>query len=76
MWLVSLGPKAKLQQVMMTVAQKVAFELVPIDGPIGGFPDAHATAAALAEAIAALPGLEREGCCCLADGSRRRAARA
>ena len=24
-WLVSLGPKAKLQQVMMTVAQKVPF---------------------------------------------------
>ena len=59
-WLVSLGPKAKLQQVMMTVAQKAAFELVAIDGPIGGFPDAHATAAALAEAIAALPGLDRE----------------
>lgn len=58
-WLVSLGPKAKLQQVMMTVAQKVAFELAPIDGPIGGFPDAHATAAVLAEAIAALPGLDR-----------------
>jgi electron transfer flavoprotein beta subunit len=59
-WLVSLGPKAKLQQVMMTVAQKVSFELVPIDGPIGGFTDAHATAAALAEAIAAIPGLDRE----------------
>ncbi len=58
LWLVSLGPKAKLQQVMMTVAQKAAFELVPIDGPIGGFPDAHATAAVLAEAIAALPGLD------------------
>ena len=56
----SLGPKAKLQQVMMTVGQKAAFELVPIDGPIGGFPDAHSTAAALAEAIAALPGLDRE----------------
>jgi electron transfer flavoprotein beta subunit len=59
-WLLSLGPKAKLQQVMMTVAQKVAFELVPIDGPIGGFTDAHATAAVLAETIAALPGLDRE----------------
>ena len=59
LWLVSLGPKAKLQQVMMTVAQKVAFELVPIDGPIGGFPDAHATAAVLAETIEALPGLDR-----------------
>jgi electron transfer flavoprotein beta subunit len=59
LWLVSLGSKAKLQQVMMTVAQKVAFELVPIDGPIGGFPDAHSTAAVLAETIAALPGLDR-----------------
>lgn len=59
-WLVSLGPKAKLQQVMMTVAQKVPFELVAIDGPIGGFTDAHSTAAVLAEAIAAIPGLDRE----------------
>ena len=59
LWLVSLGPKAKLQQVMMTIAQKVAFELVPVDGPIGGFTDAHATAAALADAIAAIPGLDR-----------------
>jgi electron transfer flavoprotein beta subunit len=57
-WLVSLGPKAKLQQVMMTVAQKVPFELVPVDGPIGGFTDAHATAAVLADAIAAIPGLD------------------
>jgi electron transfer flavoprotein beta subunit len=59
LWLVSLGPKAKLQQVMMTVAQKVAFQLVPVDGPIGGFPDAHSTAAVLAEAINALPGLDK-----------------
>jgi electron transfer flavoprotein beta subunit len=58
-WLVSLGPKAKLQQVMMTVGQKAAFELVPIDGPIGGFGDAHSTAASLAETISALPGLDR-----------------
>lgn len=59
LWLVSLAPKAKLQQVMMTVAQKVAFELVAIDGPIGGFPDAHAAAAVLADTISALPGLDR-----------------
>ncbi len=59
-WLVSLGPKAKLQQVMMSVAQKVSFELVPVDGPIGGFADAQATATVLAEVIAAIPGLERE----------------
>jgi electron transfer flavoprotein beta subunit len=57
-WLISLGPKAKLQQVMMTVAQKASFELVPIDGPIGGFPDAHSTAAALADTIQSLPGLD------------------
>jgi len=59
LWLVSLGPKAKLQQVMMTIAQKVAFELVPIEGPIGGFPDAHATAKALASTIEAIAGLDR-----------------
>ena len=59
-WLVSLGPKAKLQQVMMTIAQKVPFELVPVDGPIGGFSDAHATAAVLSEAIGAIPGLDRQ----------------
>lgn len=58
-WLVSLGPKAKLQQVMMTVAQKVPFELVALDGPASGFTDAAETAAALAEAIQALPGLDR-----------------
>jgi electron transfer flavoprotein beta subunit len=58
-WLVSLGPKAKLQQVMMAVGQKVPFELVALDGPAGGFVDAHETAAALADAIKALPGLDR-----------------
>jgi len=58
-WLVSLGPKAKLQQVMMAVGQKVPFELVALDGPAGGFVDAHETAAALAEAVQGLPGLDR-----------------
>lgn len=58
LWLVSLGPKAKLQQVMMTVAQKVNFELVAIDSPGAGFADAHATAAALADAIATISGLD------------------
>jgi len=59
LWLVSLAPKAKLQQVMMTVAQKVKFELVPIDGPLGGFTDAHSVAAALADAIQSIPDLDR-----------------
>lgn len=58
-WLVSLGPKAKLQQVMMTVAQKVPFALVALDGPAHGFTDAAETAAALAAAIASIPGLDR-----------------
>jgi electron transfer flavoprotein beta subunit len=42
-WLVSLGPRAKLQQVMMAVGQK----------------DAHETAAALAEAVKSIQGLDR-----------------
>ncbi|HUB34065.1 MAG TPA: hypothetical protein VMA31_13585 [Bryobacteraceae bacterium] len=57
-WLVSLGPKAKLQQVMMTVAQKAAFEFVAVDGPAGGFTEAHDVAAALADAVRAIPGLD------------------
>lgn len=58
-WLVSLGPKAKLQQLMMTVAQRAPFELVALDGPAGGFTDAHETAIALADAIQQIEGLER-----------------
>jgi electron transfer flavoprotein beta subunit len=58
-WLVSLGPKAKLQQVMMTIAQKVSFELVPIDGPASGFADAHALAAVLADRIQSIPSFDR-----------------
>jgi electron transfer flavoprotein beta subunit len=58
-WLVSLGPKAKLQQVMMTVAQKVPFEFVPLDGPASGFADSFDTAAALAAAIDGIAGLDR-----------------
>lgn len=58
-WLVSLGAKAKLQQVLMTIAQKVSFELVAIDAAVGGFADAHATAAALADAIEAIPSLDK-----------------
>jgi len=58
-WLVSLGPKAKLQQVMMTIAQKVPFELVALDGPASGFSDSFETAAALAGAIGGIAGLDR-----------------
>jgi electron transfer flavoprotein beta subunit len=58
-WLVSLGPKAKLQQLMMSIAQKVTFELVVLDGPAGGFSDPCEVAAVLAGAIEAIPGLDR-----------------
>ena len=58
-WLVSMGPKAKLQQVMMNVAQKVPFELVPVDGTASGFSDAHALAAVLADTVQAIAGLDR-----------------
>jgi len=57
--LVSLGPKAKLQQVMMTVGQKVPFDFVALDGAAGGFTEPAETATALAEAITALPGLDK-----------------
>jgi electron transfer flavoprotein beta subunit len=57
--LVSLAPKAKLQQVMMTVAQKAVFELIALDGPASGFADSFETAAALAAAIEGIAGLDR-----------------
>ena len=57
-WLVSAAPKAKLQQVMMNVAQKASFELVPVDTPANGFADAHAGAGLLAAAIQLIPGLD------------------
>ena len=43
----------------MTIAQKVPFELVALDGPASGFSDSFETAAALAAAIDAIPGLDR-----------------
>ena len=57
-YLVALGPKAKLQQVMMTVAQKVPFELIALDGPASGFTEASEVAAVLAEAIKGIAGLD------------------
>ncbi len=58
-WLVSIGPRARLQQLMMSIAQKVPFELVAADGPAGGFTDASETAAALADTIEGIDGLDR-----------------
>ncbi len=59
LWLVSAAPKAKLQQVMMNVAQKASFELIPMDAPANGFADAHAVAGILGQAIQSIPGLDR-----------------
>lgn len=58
-WLVSAAPKAKLQQVMMNVAQKASFELVAVDSPANGFADAHTVAAMLTNAIQSITGLDR-----------------
>ncbi len=58
-WLVSIGPKAKLQQVMMTMGQKVPFQLVVLDGPAGGFTESWDTAEALASAIEGIAGLDK-----------------
>ena len=58
-YLVSLAPKAKLQQVMMTVGQKVTFELIAVDGPASGFTESTEIAGALASAIEAIPGLDK-----------------
>ncbi len=58
-WLVTLGPKAKVQQVMMTMAQKVPFELVALDGAANGFTDVAETAEALANAIEGIADLDK-----------------
>ncbi len=58
-WLVSLSPKAKLQQVMMSIAQKLSFELVAVDGPASGFTDSGEVASMLAAAIEGIEGLDR-----------------
>jgi len=58
-WLLSLGPKAKLQQLMMSVAQKVPFELVVIDGSASGFTDSYEVAMLLSSAIEGIQGLDK-----------------
>ena len=58
-WLVSAAPKAKLQQVMMNVAQKASFDLVPVDAPANGFSDAHEVAELLRQAVQSIASLDR-----------------
>jgi electron transfer flavoprotein beta subunit len=57
-YLVSVAPKTKLQQVMMTVGQKAPFELLAVDGPASGFTEAAEIAPLLADAIKSIPGLD------------------
>ena len=59
-WLVSIGPKTRLQQLMMTIAQKVPFDLVVGDGTASGFTDPFEVAAALATLIEGIPDLDRK----------------
>lgn len=59
LWLVCAAPKAKIQQVMMALAQKAPFELVPVDAPAGGFTDSSECASALGEAVSAIPGMDK-----------------
>jgi electron transfer flavoprotein beta subunit len=42
----------------MTIAQKVSFELLAIDGSASGFSDAHSAAKTISAAISSLPGLD------------------
>src|SRR3989304_684022 len=80
-WLASLAPKAKLQQVMMTVAQKASFELVAVDGPSSGFTDGSSVVSGAfvrgrprwGPRFGRFPASIDRGCCCSADGNRRRA---
>lgn len=57
-WLVSLAPKPKLQQLMMNIAQKAPFELVALDGSASGFNDPCQSATELAAAIKQIAGLD------------------
>lgn len=57
-WLVSAAPKAKLRQVMMNVAQKASFQLLPVDVPVSGFADAHAIVGLLSSTIQSIAGLD------------------
>ena len=59
-WLVSLGAKPKLQQLMMSIAQKAAFGFVPVDGSASGFLSAYDCATALSNAIKSIPGLDMQ----------------
>lgn len=58
-WWLALGPKAKLQQLMMSMAQKVPFDLVAVDGTASGFVESWEVAEVLAESVDSIEGLDR-----------------
>jgi electron transfer flavoprotein beta subunit len=58
-WWLALSPKAKLQQLMMSMAQKIPFEFVAVDGSASGFVDSWEVAEALAKAVESIEGLDR-----------------
>ncbi len=58
-WLVSLAPKAKLQQVMMTIGQKVSFDLIAVDGSSSAFTEAQEVASLLFNAIKSIADLDQ-----------------
>jgi len=58
--LVAVGPKGKLQQVLMSVAQRARFELVAVDTTASGFAEPAEVAGALAQAIQGIPGIDKQ----------------
>ena len=54
LYLISIAPKSKLQQVLMTIGQKVPFELIALDGQAGGWTDSFEVAQILHAAIQAV----------------------
>ena len=61
---------------MMTIAQRVSFELVPVDASASGFADAHATAHCWRTRSRASPAWIARACWFSADGNRPREAQA
>ncbi|MBN1541353.1 electron transfer flavoprotein subunit beta [candidate division KSB1 bacterium] len=59
-WVISLGPKAKVQQVMMKTAQKAPFQLIAVDGTSSGFSDSFAAAEVLAQTINSIEEINKE----------------
>ena len=57
-YLLTIGPKAKIQQVMMVIGQKLSFELIAVDAPAGGFTESYEIASLLFNAVKLIQGLD------------------